>query len=420
MTAWVPNSSKSDAANVEAEILSYIENGMMSDTYISDDIVKVSYVGERDEEEEESVTQDTTQDGTTQDGSEGNDTQVDGNTDSSGGDTDNSSNSSVSNAGTVPSDSSDPTTTDKNGEGQSVAVDSSAGLDPNGSSSSSSNASLEPNNGNDDGPPLLAVGLSLFFIAFALATILGVYIRRKRRNKRFFSDGPDDMNNNNNNTSLAAQAALAVDTAKLADPDDVQLLPSPDKLDMRSVYSSEDGETTDVETENYTYGTTTNDKEATSKYGTLYGGYYGDGGLGINQSLTSAATEDYSDMNNNASRATGGDGNTPKYGNTTSGSKMSGLAAMGVASTLVTTLSNGPSGSIEEEEEEDQISNPMSPASQISGSDHSSHVGTVDAAITPGQSQDSGDIESASSLEEQPTTESMDGLDTFDSGAAWA
>lgn len=419
MTAWVPNSSKSDAANVEAEILSYIEHGMMSDTYISDDIVKVSYVGERDEEEEESVTQDTTQDGTTQDGSEGNDTQVDGNTDSSGGDTDNSSNSSVSNAGTVPSDSSDPTTTDKNGEGQSVAVDSSAGLDPNGSSSSSSNASLEPNNGNDDGPPLLAVGLSLFFIAFALAIILGVYIRRKRRNKRFFSDGPDDMNNNNN-TSLAAQAALSVDTAKPADPDDVQLLPSPDKLDMRSVYSSEDGETTDVETENYTYGTTTNDKEATSKYGTLYGGYYGDGGLGINQSLTSAATEDYSDMNNNASRATGGDGNTPKYGNTTSGSKMSGLAAMGVASTLVTTLSNGPSGSIEEEEEEDQISNPMSPASQISGSDHSSHVGTVDAAITPGQSQDSGDIESASSLEEQPTTESMDGLDTFDSGAAWA
>ena len=416
MTAWVPNSSKSDAANIEAEILSYIENGMMSDTYISDDIVKVSYVGERDEEEEESVTQDTTQDGTTQDGSEGNDTQVDGNTDSSGGDTDNSSNSSVSNAGTVPSGSSDPTTTDKNNEGLSVAVDSSAGLDPNGSSSSSSNASLEPNNGNDDGPPLLAVGLSLFFIAFALATILGVYIRRKRRNKRFFSDGPDDMNNNNNNTSLAAQAALAVDTAKLADPDDVQLLPSPDKLDMRSVYSSEDGETTDVETENYTYGTTTNDKEATSKYGTLYGGYYGDGGLGINQSLTSAATEDYSDMNNNASRATRGDGNTPKYGNTTSGSKMSGLAAMGVASTLVTTLSNGPSGSIEEED--DQMSDPMSPASQISGSDHSSHVGTVDAAITPGQSQDS--VESASSLEEQPTTESMDGLDTFDSGAAWA
>ena len=414
MTAWVPNSSKSDAANVEAEILSYIENGMMTDTYISDDIVKVSYVGERDEEEEESVTQDTAQDGST----EGNDTQQgDGNTDSSGEDTDNSSNSSVSNAGTVPSGSSDPTTTDKNGEGQSVAVDSSAGLDPNGSSSSSSNASLEPNNGNDDGPPLLAVGLSLFFIAFALAIILGVYIRRKRRNKRFFSDGPDDMNNN---TSLAAQAALAVDTAKPADPDDVQLLPSPDKLDMRSVYSSEDGETTDVETENYTYGTTTNDKEATSKYGTLYGGYYGDGGLGINQSLTSAATEDYSDMNNNASRATAGDGNTPKYGNTTSGSKMSGLAAMGVASTLVTTLSNGPSGSIEEEEEEDQISNPMSPASQISGSDHSSHVGTVDAAITPGQSQDSGDIESASSLEEQPTTESMDGLDTFDSGAAWA
>lgn len=116
--------------------------------------------------------------------------------------------------------------------------------------------------------PLIAIGISLFFVAIALAVALVVYNRRKRRRK-YFSDGPDDMGNPNN-SALAVQAALA-DRHQLApkDPDDIQLLPSMDKIDMRSVYS--DGTSSaDADTENYTDGTV-------GKYSYMYDGLYADG-----------------------------------------------------------------------------------------------------------------------------------------------
>ena len=47
MTAWIPESSDADEA--EAHLLELIENGMTSDLYTSDDVLKVSYVGVRDD-----------------------------------------------------------------------------------------------------------------------------------------------------------------------------------------------------------------------------------------------------------------------------------------------------------------------------------------------------------------------------------
>ncbi|KAL7428333.1 hypothetical protein ACHAXH_002847 [Discostella pseudostelligera] len=119
--------------------------------------------------------------------------------------------------------------------------------------------------------PLIAIGMSLFFVAIALAVALVAYNRRKRRRK-YFSDGPDDMSNPKN-SALAVQAALA-DRHEHApkDPDDIQLLPSMDKIDMRSVYS--DGTSSaDAHTENYTDGTV-------GKYSFMYDGLYHADGRG--------------------------------------------------------------------------------------------------------------------------------------------
>ena len=119
-----------------------------------------------------------------------------------------------------------------------------------------------------NGSPLIATGISLFFVAIAVAIILVMYNRRKRRRK-YFSDGPDDttMGYPNHSSSLAAQAALADRQQQFAskDPDDIQLLPSMDRIDMRSVYSSEGSTSMDAETENYTDGTV-------GKYNYMYDG----------------------------------------------------------------------------------------------------------------------------------------------------
>jgi len=253
MTAWIPDSSTADdTAQVESELLSFIENGMISDMYVSDDVVKVAYVGDR----EDGSPQDGADDADTQDGGTAGDSTSDSN-----GDADNSSNTAVSgtsgasggNTNLVVNSPSDPSSK------EDLAVDN-----------SKSSQELEA---SENGPPLLAIGLSLFFVAFALAIVLGVWVRRKRRNRRYFSDGPNESN-------IAAQA-LEVDVEQPpADPDDMQLLPSPDKMDMRSVFSSEQ-DVAELETENYE-----------SKYGGLYGGTYGDGGKDMLQTVQTAPTED--------------------------------------------------------------------------------------------------------------------------------
>ena len=359
MTAWIPNSSTADdTAQVELELLSFIESGMVSDLYVSDDVVKVAYVGDREDDVEDGSPQDGADDADTQDGgATGN-----SNTSDSTGDADNSSNKADSgtsgtsgNTNLVVNNPSDPSS-----NGEDLAVDKSS-------------QELEA---SEDSPPLLAIGLSLFFVAFALAIVLGVYVRRKRRNRRYFSDGPNESN-------IAAQA-LEVDVEQPpADPDDMQLLPSPDKMDMRSVFSSEQ-DVAELETENYE-----------SKYGDLYGGSYGDGGKDILQTVQTAPTEDYTNIESTPTKETS---NVSKY---------SGLAAMGAASTFVAST---PSRSLEEEDDEEDKSQPSVP------SRGSSHVGTVEEC-TPGAGNDYGS-HGTSSVGEQSIEESHGS--TFNSDSAWA
>lgn len=188
-----------------------------------------------------------------------------------------------------------------------------------------------------------------------------MYIRRRKRRSQYFSDGPSDGDmGNNGSSSLAARAVLS--SSPQRDPDDVQLLPSPDKLDMRSVYSED--MSTDCETENYTYDNYDN-KDAVSKYGNLYGGHYGNGGADVLKTLPSnsagdATTEDFCD-NSNMNNA-----DTPKSemsGTSRVSTGSSALAAMGVASTLAArsfTPTNDPATI---SAKEDQQSPPPSPDS---------------------------------------------------------
>jgi hypothetical protein len=192
MTVWLPTST-SNKTQIKSELLTIIENGMVSDSYTNEDVVKVVYVGKR--------TSDTTKD---------------------------------------------------------LEMDPAKEQETLGSQYSESS----------NGSPLIATGISLFFVAIAVAIILVMYNRRKRRRK-YFSDGPDDttMGYPNHSSSLAAQAALADRQQQFAskDPDDIQLLPSMDRIDMRSVYSSEGSTSMDAETENYTDGTV-------GKYNYMYDG----------------------------------------------------------------------------------------------------------------------------------------------------
>ncbi len=180
MIAWLPKST-SNTVQIKSELLTEIENGMISNSYTNEDVVKVVFVGKRT-------------------------------------------------TAVVDNDGS------KDLEVNKAKEDSVVGS----RNSKSSNRS-----------PLIAIGVSLFFVAIALAVMLVMYNRRKRQRK-YFSDGPDDMGYSNNNSSLAAKAALADRQQHFAsrDPDDIQLLPSMDKIDMRSVYST----STDAETENYMAG----------------------------------------------------------------------------------------------------------------------------------------------------------------------
>ena len=358
MTAWLPDSSTADdTAQVESQLLSFIENGMVSDLYVSDDVVKVAYVGDREDDVEDGSPKDGADDtDTTQDGG----TAGDSSTSDSTGDADISSNTAGSGTSGTSGGNTNPSGPTSNGE--DLAVDN-----------SKSSQELEA---SEDGPPLLAIGLSLFFVAFALAIVLGVYVRRKRRNRRYFSDGPNESN-------IAAQA-LEVDLEQPpVDPDDMQLLPSPDKMDMRSVFSSEQ-DVAELETENYE-----------SKYGDLYGGSYGDGGKDMLQTVQTAPTEDYTNIESTPTKETS---NVSKY---------SGLAAMGAASTFVAST---PSRSLEEDDDEDNASHPSVP------SRGSSHVGTVEEC-TPGAGNDY-DSHDASSVGEQSMEESHGS--TFNSDSAWA
>ena len=351
MTAWLPPQS-SNTESVEVQLLTLIEDGMADDSYTNSDVVKAVYVGERDD-----------------------------------GASDGAIVADDAGAGTGNDASPDMGSTTNN----AVAA---KGTETN---------ELEA----ESGPPLLAIGLSLFFIAFAMAIFLGVYIRRKRRSQ-YFTDGPNDMGNSN---SLAAQAALANnDHQPEADPeDDIHLLPTHDKMDMRSVYSDE--------TESYNYDDYQKNKEATtpSKYGNLTGGQYGDGGADIFNTLTST-TMDYGDQGEN------NENTTTKSGNGHVGGAGSSLAAMGVASTLAarsyeavsptsssddtpTSPEEGPLSPTDTGITENAAEDPLSPADWSM----ESQTGVVSPLETPGAlSEDpNSHVGTVTEEEEQEETTSM-------------
>ena len=85
-------------------------------------------------------------------------------------------------------------------------------------------------------PPLLAIGLAVFFFALALTVAFTLYVKRRR------------------NSSEAIQETLSPPPPTSAiDPDDINLLPSHEKMDMRSVHSAESDVSTEDATEAYTH-----------------------------------------------------------------------------------------------------------------------------------------------------------------------
>jgi len=336
MTAHLPNSSSADdTAETEAQLLALIQNGMQSDSYTSDDVVKASYVGVREVD----------------DGSSQDDGQSSGNT-----------------AG------------DDNGNANGVVADSPATGNPN------IDGAKETDTGKVDSSsttPLLAIGISIFLLASLLAIALAVYMRKKRRRSHFYSDGPNannDMGNNNvghRPNSVAAQAAMAEPPPR--DPDDVHLLSSPDKFDMRSVYSED--MSTDVETENYTYENYNTDQQGEEK------SHYGDvgaAGVLLRTTSLSSLTVDYGNNFAEGGSNKNNNGDTPKSGSsrTSRASAGSALAAMGVASTLV-TKSYTPTSTTHADPASPATSEDSPQATQVGASsgaysESNSHVGTVE------------------------------------------
>lgn len=96
--------------------------------------------------------------------------------------------------------------------------------------------------GSKSGISLLIGGIVLSIVAIALIIMLVVYKRR-----RSHSNHQAENDNNFHHSGEAGGGG-----GQLRDPDDIQLLPNPDKLDLRSVYSK-DSIFSDADTENYSY-----------------------------------------------------------------------------------------------------------------------------------------------------------------------
>jgi len=157
------------------------------------------------------------------------------------------------------------------------------------------NAELEANN-----PPFLAIGFSVFFTALALAALLGLYVLRKRRREAGLADDAHlDNGANNANANHANRAPVVM----MEDPDDIHLLPATEKFDMRSIHDDEDESS--ARTEDYEEDETFSDRS-----GSRRSDDDGDG---------SDVCRD-GDVENSASMFS------------------SSLAAMGVASTVVTNM----------------------------------------------------------------------------------
>ena len=109
--------------------------------------------------------------------------------------------------------------------------------------SESTSSSSSSSSSSKSGISLLTGGIALFIVSIALIIMLVVY--KRRRNSR------DSRNYQFENDINGAGGGGGRDVPS-RDPDDIQLLPNPDKLDLRSVHSR-DSILSDADTENYSH-----------------------------------------------------------------------------------------------------------------------------------------------------------------------
>ena len=115
-----------------------------------------------------------------------------------------------------------------------------------------------------------------------LAVLLAfLVIRRTRRRKQLFSSGPEM---DENQPRSPKSAPMAVEVPQPIDDYDQQLLPSPDRIDMRSICSDESS--TSALTESHEY------KERANRYGELYGDNHGDGGMELLQNISNLSSKE--------------------------------------------------------------------------------------------------------------------------------
>ena len=107
-------------------------------------------------------------------------------------------------------------------------------------SESTSSSSSSSSSSSKSGISLLTGGIALFIVSIALIIMLVVYKRRRCRNSRNYQF-ENDINGGGGGRDVPSR-----------DPDDIQLLPNPDKLDLRSVHSR-DSILSYADTENYSH-----------------------------------------------------------------------------------------------------------------------------------------------------------------------
>lgn len=148
---------------------------------------------------------------------------------------------------------------------------------------------------DDNKPPALTIGLTVFFVAFAVvAALVAMYVKR-RKGSTMTTRGPIREEEDSAGLSPLPPPPAPV----MMDPDDVNLLPATEKFDMRSIHSVDSDELSNTDdTEDY-----------------------------MDDEVVVDTLEDFDleDGKNNRRRTAG-----------------SSLAAMGVASTVVTSLSGSP------------------------------------------------------------------------------
>ncbi|EJK69549.1 hypothetical protein THAOC_09181 [Thalassiosira oceanica] len=202
-------------------------------------------------------------------------------------------------------------------------------LSPNEYTDASESAIVKPPSEGNSSSNLLYIVTTVICVSVILALLLAfLAIRRSRRRKQLFSRGPEI--DKNQPDSPKTQAPMIVEIPQPIDDYEQQLLPSPVKLDMRSICSDESSSASAL-TESHEY------KERASRYGDLYGGSYGDGGMELLQNISNLSSKEDQIFDKVSSMlANGRDEADP-------GGKVSHIAAIGAMSKLVTEGSHDDS-----------------------------------------------------------------------------